>query len=237
LTTDQQNSFPVWHPDGRSLTFSSSGGRPMNLSELAVDGSSPSRPLLRSSQWQRPAAWTPDGRSLVFVETSPGTGQDLWLFTRGAQPRPLLRSRFLEGGAQISPDGTWLAYVSDESGRYEVYVRALGGSLPRVQASVLGGTEPVWSPDGHELYYRLGRELFAVDFRAGIPPQLGRPRRLFEGDFAESLGPFPNYDAWPGRRGFVMVHEERPAMAGQIEVVLGLLGTRSTGASSAPRVP
>ncbi len=54
----------------------------------------------------------------------------------------------------VSPDGRWLAYESDSSGRFEIYVRP----FPNVAAgqwliSTAGGTRPLWSPNGRELYY------------------------------------------------------------------------------------
>jgi hypothetical protein len=46
-----------------------------------------------------------------------------------------------------------LAYTSDESGRREVYVRALSGPHRRIVASSGGGSQPVWRRDGRELLH------------------------------------------------------------------------------------
>jgi Tol biopolymer transport system component len=50
-----------------------------------------------------------------------------------------------------------LAYVSNETGRYEVYVRPFdGGPAPvegKIQISTGGGDFPVWKQDGSELYF------------------------------------------------------------------------------------
>ena len=76
---------------------------------------------------------------------------------------PLLASPFNESNPAV-PDGAWIAYRSDESGRNEVYVDRfpdLGDR--RVQVSTGGGTSPLWSPDGTELYYcRAGPAMIAV---------------------------------------------------------------------------
>ena len=53
------------------------------------------------------------------------------------------RQEFAEGNPAISPDGRWIAYESDESGRFEVYVRP----FPAVDEgkwviSRAGGTRP-----------------------------------------------------------------------------------------------
>ena len=68
--------------------------------------------------------------------------------------QPLLPSEINEGFSAISPDGRWIAYVSLETGQNEVYVRP----FPNVdddkrQISRNGGDEPLWGPDGGELFY------------------------------------------------------------------------------------
>ena len=93
------------------------------------------------------------------------------------EPRVLLGTRFIEAQADISPDGRWLAYVSDESGRFEVYVRSYPDLERKWQISSDGGVEPAWSPDGRELFYRdeEGRVMTVVpitiepDFSPGRP--------------------------------------------------------------------
>jgi serine/threonine-protein kinase len=68
---------------------------------------------------------------------------------------PIVATPAAEITPTISENRRWLAYVSDESGRYEVYVRP----FPNVTAGVFristsGGTEPVWAHSGRELFYR-----------------------------------------------------------------------------------
>ena len=69
-------------------------------------------------------------------------------------PTPLLANSFRERSAALSPDSKWLAYVSDETGRFEVFVRP----FPDVQAgkwqiSTAGGLSPHWSKGTDELYF------------------------------------------------------------------------------------
>jgi len=76
------------------------------------------------------------------------------------KPFPFLQTEFDEIDGHFSPDGHWVAYASNESGRYEIYVRkfspnSTGASdtAGKWQISYGGGQEPRWSADGKELYY------------------------------------------------------------------------------------
>ena len=68
--------------------------------------------------------------------------------------KPLLTTPFTNTTPALSPDGRWLAYASDESGQAEVYVQPFPSMQGRTQVSAGGGSEPVWSRNGRELYYR-----------------------------------------------------------------------------------
>ena len=46
-----------------------------------------------------------------------------------------------------------MAYQSNESGRFEIYVRPFPGPGGQWQISTQGGTSPRWRSDGKELYY------------------------------------------------------------------------------------
>jgi Tol biopolymer transport system component len=69
------------------------------------------------------------------------------------KPFPFLSTPFNEQQGVFSPDARWVAYQSDESGRYEVYVRPFPGPGGQWQISTEGGTSPRWRADGKELYY------------------------------------------------------------------------------------
>ncbi|HEV2083862.1 MAG TPA: hypothetical protein VGR09_02155, partial [Gemmatimonadales bacterium] len=109
------------------------------------------------------------------------------------------------------PDGRWLAYESDESGESEVYVRPFPGSGAKVLVSQNGGAEPVWSRDGHELFYRgfgqQGIPLVAVAVRAAPDFEVLSRRTLFDAADFEGAQPHANYDVSRDGRSFVMVRQ------------------------------
>ncbi len=51
----------------------------------------------------------------------------------------------------------------DESGRREVYVRSFPESVAKQQVSTRRGTNPVWSRDGTELFYREGDGMMTIE--------------------------------------------------------------------------
>ena len=79
-----------------------------------------------------------------------------------ADPRPLVSTPAYEGGGQFSPDGRWVIFASGESGRMEVYVRPFLGSDRKWLVSTDGGTHPMWSKKGDELFYRAGNRMMGV---------------------------------------------------------------------------
>ncbi len=128
--------------------------------------------------------------------------------------RPLLTGRQHERNPRISPDGRWMAYCSNESGQMEVYVRAFpevekGG---RWQVSPGGGENPLWSPDGKELYYRGGESVMAVSVKTEPVFSRETPKMLFRGPYVSPSYQFLGllYNSWdlsPDGKHFLMMKE------------------------------
>jgi Tol biopolymer transport system component len=98
----------------------------------------------------------PDGQTILFAEQHPDTQEDLSLLDLATTPRKaktLLRTQFKEDTPELSPDGKWAAYISNESGRFEIFVRPSSGSFDQWQISTNGGAQPRWRRDGRELVY------------------------------------------------------------------------------------
>jgi Tol biopolymer transport system component/predicted Ser/Thr protein kinase len=166
------NYYPVWSPDTRLIVFTTTGA--MRLFRKDSGGSNEEYRVIDGPNPQYATDWSRDGRSLIYYENAPGTGRDLWVlpFTpagkppEGAEPRPYLVTSFNELNARFSPEPSprWVAYQSDETGRYEVYLRGFPEPRGKVPISTAGGQYPVWGPGGRELFYVApDNKLMSVD--------------------------------------------------------------------------
>ena len=190
FTSEGDNAFPLWAPDGRTLTYVSNKAGPENIYRKPLDGSGP------RNDWRRAIGRTTrsHGRltapSLLSLSFRVAV-QDIWVLRpdQAEKPAPFLETPFGEGAPAFSPDGRWLAYVSNESGRNEIHVRPFPGPGEKVTISAEGGNEPVWSRNGRELFYRSGDAMMAVDIVTGPVFAAGKPRRLFEGSYETTHRP------------------------------------------------
>ena len=155
---------PVWSPDGTQIAFSSNRNGHFDLFRKRTDGTGEEEPLFTSSNDKVPTDWSADGRFIAFdlfgksadpqADSRRGGKHEVWVFsTASGRATPVLKTAFNESSGRFSPDGRWLAYCSDNSGRSEVYVRSFPSPGAEWRVSVDGGTQPVWRPDGQELFF------------------------------------------------------------------------------------
>jgi eukaryotic-like serine/threonine-protein kinase len=227
--------YPVWSPDGTRIMFASDRSGTLALYQKLVNGAvGDAQPLLSAGRVKvpgEPTSWSPDGRFLLYNLDDPQTGAgDLWVVPMvGAHtPSVFLKTPFDEGWGVFSPDGRWVAYQSNESGRFEIYVRpfhppgaqdseAASGTM-QWQVSTAGGVYPTWRPDGKEIDYLdpSGAMMAAPITVRGAQLAVGMPVKLFQ---TRILGGGENaktgraYDVAPDERFLIDTVSESAAAA------------------------
>ena len=218
---DGESARARWTPDGKRLAFTSTREGTFDLYWKPADGSGEVEILLTSDRNKTPTSWSPQG-VLAYSEGNLAA-RDIWVFSLEGEGTPMefLARRFHERNPVFSPDGQWIALTSNQSGQDEIYVKSYSDEGGMVQISIEGGQEPIWAPDGNELFYRNGDQMMVVPLRTKPTFEVQTPRLLFEGSYRyERLGLVSNYDISPDGQRFLMIQQKETTSQTQINVVL-----------------
>ncbi|MEE8462630.1 MAG: protein kinase [Acidobacteriota bacterium] len=222
LTFDDGGAWPLWTPDGKSITFQSTRVGTQDLFSKLADGTGAAEQLLVSEISKSPHSWSPDGKFLAYTELSSISSGDIWMLPSEGErkPEPFLVTPATETGAVFSPDGHWVAYRSNESGRQEIYVQPFPTTGAKWQISADGGDEAAWvqTRDGQNIFYRNGNKMMAVDITTEPAFTSGKPKLLFEGRYGSGQAR-RQYDVTPDGQRFLMIKESEQQVT-QINVVL-----------------
>ncbi len=193
-------SDPVWSPDGNRLFFAA-GSTLDTIYEKDASGAGEEKELLKKPvEIKMLSSISRDGKFLLYnTALVPKTASDLWVLPLEGpgqgKPVLLLGTGFAEGSGSFSPDGRWIAYISNESGRFEVYIRPFAASptpslgegkwqVSRDGAWAVAAAAQAtlkWRKDGRELLFEgANNSIMAVDVSGnGTAPLLGTPKQIF----------------------------------------------------------
>jgi Tol biopolymer transport system component len=200
--------FGIWGPGGTDVVYSM--GTPSGPQIFRKPASGAGDEVQVGSTLAHyavfPDDWSRDGTRLVYVAVS-DNAFDVWsLDVKQHKQEPVLDSPANEVQPRLSPNGKWLAYASDETGRWEVYVRGLGDPPGKWQISRGGGMQPVWRGDGREVFYvDLGGTLQAVTIGGDRSIEHSAPTPLFQTTLPNLLAPFrTGYAVSPDGQRFLL---------------------------------
>ena len=200
---------PEWTPDGTRVLYQSTRSdvkAPTGLLWQPADGSGTYEVLgtqaTRADGAIYSAVMSPDGTWLLYCLNSDG-GLKVVRITSDESSRVFVEAGQSVAMPRFSPDGGWVAYVTGETARREVYVRPFPGPGPVITVSAGGGTEPIWSRDGSQLFYRNGRQIVSARIERTPTIRVVSRSTLFEGDYLASPN-YAQYDVAPDGR-FIML--------------------------------
>ena len=225
LTSEGNNSSPVWTPDGNRLIYLSrrAGANKHVQSEvtsLPADGSESPLVLLRGEL--EPKAVSHNRGVLLLHQSTP----KVWfaqviangLPSPANELRPFLESPSAGGNMTFSPDGRWVAYDSSESGGARVYVVPYPGPGGKWQVSTSRGWGPRWSHSGREIFYRDGDSMMSVKVETSPAFRFSTPSKLFDGRYGVAYD--ANFAVAPDDQRFLMIKPNAARAVRTLDVVL-----------------
>ena len=207
LTFDEGGDrYPIWSADDTQVLYTNDGKNDGEVFRRFADGHGQAEPVGANPSGMWSSGWSRDGRWLVVGAVADKTSFDLLRYDiDDKKSAPLLATPFNEQSGALSADERWLAYQSDETGRYEVYVRSLADDAGRWRISSLGGMTPVWRHDGRELFFLTPQgQLMTVTVEPGATFRPSAPRELFRTDFRVHSREYRSYAPFADGQRFVI---------------------------------
>jgi WD40 repeat protein len=189
ITSDNaRHASPVWSPDGRQIAYvSAAADNEQTIFRKASDGSGREEPVYTHiADSVVLTDWSTDG-ILCFW-----SGKVLYAVPLNGDRKAVALSdnMFNVRGGRFSPDGRLIAFNSDESGRFQVYVRpftlSAGSvssstvkSIPVSDGQAIGGI--FFRQDGKEIYFLASPQqaVMAADVTMSPAIAVAKPRLLF----------------------------------------------------------
>jgi len=176
LTTTLLTSTPAdaenaaWSPDGLHIAFverspAHFSGQLLVAEFDAVAGRFKGEPTVlytakadRGGGWAiRHPEWSPDSKSLAVVLQDSGWDKIYLVPATGGAPQAVTTGQSEDENPVFSPNGKELAFVSNREKPEErhIWITSIDGGQPHPLASASAGVEgePIWSPDGQQIYF------------------------------------------------------------------------------------
>jgi serine/threonine-protein kinase len=184
-TEDEDPRYAIWTSDSRRVIYSASEGiGRRRLMARLVNGSGAAEELSPLVANSYPLTTSPDGRFLIFKEGLPA---QFGLKTLSLGPDRVIKSilEFKERSvntAEVSPDGRWIAHQEGSGSTGNIIVRPFPNVDDGRWLVSQGGSKPVWSRSGRELFFLTSdySHIAAVPIVAGPAFSFGRASEVVD---------------------------------------------------------
>ena len=177
---------PQWSRDGSTIYFSSNKLGTFCIFEKNSNGTGDERLIFQTTSPAYVTDVTPDNKKILLsLNTSGNQKWDIGMYDLTEKKfTSLLTSEFSEWIGSFSPDGKWFTYQSNETGKYEIYIRPTDGSPSKWQVSTNGGEQARWVNNGTEIIYNVNDQQFIAVHVTVTNNQItvGSERTLFRVD-------------------------------------------------------
>jgi tricorn protease len=158
-SSDANDRFPAWSPDGRTIAFISDKSGEEEIWTVPQDGSTPPQQVTSGGSAQRyDTLWSPDSKKIAFTDKD----GKVWVVTVATKQLQLVTDA---PNGQIrdvdwSPKANFLAYsMSNKAGFSAVYIwSAAENKSYRVTPEMSNANTPVFDPSGSYLYFLSDHE-------------------------------------------------------------------------------
>ena len=183
LTSDDENSIPIWLPGGNQIGFRTTDGeglwwwRQIDLQTLGISQlTEPSYDFF----FQTPA-WSPDGQYLAYmslieeVARNDGSSQIHIRRVDGTGDVALTQDIWANVNPVWSPDSRKIAFLSERDGTYNMFalyvIKIDGSNLVKLTEAIFSNSATFsWSPDGRYIAisdFELSPNIFIIDTVTG----------------------------------------------------------------------
>lgn len=170
------DTYPVWSPDGRSVTYFHGGENEARVCEVPMLGGEP-RTLVRARNIIMGFTWLDEGSNLIYADAEEENGRTR-LYRRNVKTEEDVVFLPHDENASdivplVSPDKRSIAFVrSRPSGDEQIYVMSLDGGRPRRLTEGLGTLEGLsWDAHSRSLVFSSAMSgnysLWRVDVASG----------------------------------------------------------------------
>src|SRR5262245_37729193 len=216
LTFGGNNSLPLWSRAGRYIYFRSDRHGQVGLFRQLADGTGTAERLSDAGATDDrhfPLATDASGKALLFeVRVGPGNS-DIWMLPLDGdrKPKPFLVEPNFQSHPVFSPDGRWLAYMSNQLVAYspQIFVQPYPMMNAKYQITTNNGGEPLWSPDGKQVFYYWDGRFNVVDVQTGPAFSFGKSAPLPITGAIQNIGSPRNYDMTPDGKFIIVLNAEQ----------------------------
>jgi tricorn protease len=158
-SSDANDKFPEWSPDGRWIAFMSDKSGEDEVWVAPQDGSTPPQQVSMNGKGQRYApTWSPDSKKIAFSD------KDGKVYVLNVATKELKEVADARNGLVFdytwSPKGNFLAFsMQNPSGLSSVHIwSSTDNKVYRVTPMMFDANQPAWDAGGNYLYFLSARE-------------------------------------------------------------------------------